>query len=69
MATSKKKDRIQNLMQLRNTLIGGVPMARPADDEKLITYHEDEHMLIVAHVNKMLAEEGIFILTDLGVDS
>lgn len=67
MATSKKKDRIANLMKLRNTLNGGVK--GPTNTSGLtVTFPLEDHKLIIAHVNKMLSEEGIFILSDMGVD-
>lgn len=67
MATSKKKDRIVNLMQLNNTLAAGAPMGNPVNDEKLITFSEADHKIIMAHVRKMLSEEGIFVMSNLGV--
>jgi len=59
MATSKKQLRVQKLIQLRNTLADGALMGNPVTDEKLITFSEHNHEVIMAHLDSMLLDEGI----------
>jgi len=60
MATSKKKDRVQNLMQLRNTLAGGIVTGHTHTEDKRVAFPEPDHKLMLAHLDSMLADEGIF---------
>ena len=62
MATSKKKDRIENMIQLRNTLAAGAPMSSPKGNAKLITFSAENHKILMKHIEMMLAQDGIFLL-------
>ena len=68
MATSKKRDRIKKLIHLHKALAGGVK--GPTNTSGItVTFPLAAHKANVEQVRQMLAEEGIFLMTDLGVDS
>jgi len=59
MPSTKKAQRVRKLMQLRNTLADGAQMGNPVTHEKLITFSEHNHEVIMAHLDSMLLDEGI----------
>ena len=60
MATSKKADRKTNLVQLLNTLNGGVL----SEDKQRVIFSAENHTVITNHVKKMLAEDGVFVMSN-----